>query len=73
VTGPWTQLAPSTPAHDGTIDTSTDRLGYFAAGYPSNAVSHIGGGSHLLPLMAAAVIVAVLLVVISVSIVRRRR
>jgi hypothetical protein len=72
LTGPWTSLAPAAQAQIWTIDTKTDNLGYFAAGYPSNAVSKPGGSGQLLPITVAVLIIAVLLAGIPLSIVRRR-
>ena len=42
--GPWTNIGASAQAQIWTIDTKTDKLGYFSAGYPSNSVSTGGGG-----------------------------
>jgi len=53
-----------------TINARTDRLGYFAAGYPSTQSS---GGNQLLPALLAFIIGAVLLLSIPLAVVRRRR
>ena len=57
-----------------TISTSTNQLGYFAAGYPSNAIS-TGGKSNqqILPIVVAALIVAVLLAGVPLTLLRRRQ
>ncbi len=73
--GPWTNIGASPQARLYTIDTKTDKLGYFAAGFPSNALSGGGGGGggqQVLPWIVAALIAAVLLAGIPLTIVRRR-
>ena len=73
--GPWTSIGASPQARLWTIDTKTDKLGYFAAGFPSGAISHPGsstGGQQILPWVVAALIAAVLLAGIPLTIVRRR-
>jgi hypothetical protein len=47
-------------------------LGYFAAGYPANAVSP-GGASQILPIAVAVLIVGVMVAGIPLAIARRRR
>lgn len=71
--GPWTSIGALSEAQPFTIDTSTDKLGYFAAGYPSNAVSHSGGNTWLLPLAIAVLIVAVLVAGVPLAMMRRRQ
>jgi hypothetical protein len=74
--GPWTNIGASAQAQIWTIDTKTDKLGYFSAGYPSNSVSTGGGGgggSQLLPVTIAVLIVAVLVGGIPLTILRRRQ
>ncbi len=76
VDGPWTNIGASPQARLWTIDTKTDKLGgYFAAGFPANALSNgggAGGGQQILPWVVAALIAAVLLAGIPLTIVRRR-
>jgi hypothetical protein len=76
VDGPWTNIGASPQARLYTIDVKTDTLSYFAAGFPSNALSNGGGpgggGQQLLPWIVAALIAAVLLAGIPLTIVRRR-
>jgi len=57
-----------------TISTQTDQLGYFGAGFPSNAIS-TGGTSNqqILPIIVAALIVAVLLAGVPLTVLRRRQ
>ena len=73
--GPWTNIGASAQAQIWTIDTKTDKLGYFAAGYPSNSVSSGGrsGSSQILPVTIAVLIVAVLVGGIPLTILRRRQ
>ena len=71
--GPWTSIGALSQAQPFTIDTSTDKFGYFAAGYPANAVSHGGGNIWVLPLAIAVLIVAVLVAGIPLAMMRRRR
>ncbi len=73
--GPWTNIGASAQAQIWTIDTKTDKLGYFAAGYPSNSVSKGGGGasSQILPVTIALLILAVLVGGIPLTILRRRQ
>jgi hypothetical protein len=72
VDGPWTSIGAQSQAQPFTIDTSTDKFGYFAAGYPSNAVSHSSANTWLLPLVIALLIVLVLVAGIPVAMMRRR-
>ena len=74
VNGPWTNIGASPQARIWTLDTKTDQLGYFAAGYPSNAISKGGGGSNqILPITVAVLIIAVLLGGVPLTVLRRRR
>ena len=72
--GPWTQLQVQQQAQLWTISTQTNQLGYFAAGFPSNAIS-TGGTSNqqVLPIIVAVLIVAVLLAGVPLTILRRRQ
>jgi hypothetical protein len=72
--GPWTNIGAAAQAQIWTIDTKTDKLGYFAAGFPSNSVSKGGGGSsQILPVTIAVLIVAVLVGGVPLTILRRRQ
>ncbi len=73
--GPWTNIGASAQAQIWTIDTKADKLGYFAAGFPSNSVSKGGGGGNtqILPVTIAVLIVAVLVGGIPLTILRRRQ
>jgi len=72
--GPWNNIGASAQAQIWTIDTKTDKLGYFAAGFPSNSVSKGGGGSsQILPVTIAVLIVAVIVGGIPLTILRRRQ
>ena len=72
--GPWTNIGANSQAQIWTIDVKTDQLGYFAAGYASNAISNTpGGGNQVLPIAVAALIIVVLLAGIPLAIVRRRQ
>ena len=74
VDGPWTQLAIQQQAQLYTISTTTNKLGYFAAGFPSNAIATGGpSGQNLVPIIVAALIVAVLLAGVPLTIMRRRQ
>lgn len=73
--GPWTSIGASQQARQYTIWTSTNKLGYFAAGYPKSSPKSgptIGGGQTL-PIIVAALIVIVLLAGLPLAIVRRRQ
>jgi hypothetical protein len=74
LSGPWTNIGANSQAQLWTIDTKTDHLSYFAAGFPSNAVSSgaRSANNQILPAVVAALIVAVLLAGVPLSIVRRR-
>jgi hypothetical protein len=72
--GPWTNLGASAQAQVWTIETHTNQLGYFAAGYPSGAVAPGAGGTgQLLPIIVAVLIAAVLIAGIPLSVLRRRQ
>jgi hypothetical protein len=72
--GPWTSIGALSQAQPFTIDTTIDKFGYYAAGYPSSAVSPSpGGNSQLLPIAVAVLIIAVILAGIPLAIIRRRR
>lgn len=72
--GPWTSIGALSQAQPFTIDTTIDKFGYYAAGYPSSAVSRSpGGSSQLLPIAIAVLIIAVLLAGVPLAIIRRRR
>jgi hypothetical protein len=72
--GSWINIGAAAQAQIWTIDTKTDKLGYFAAGFPSSSVSKGGGGSsQILPVTIAILIVAVLVGGIPLTILRRRQ
>lgn len=74
--GPWTQLTIQQQAQLYTISTTTTKLGYFAAGFPSNALSSPSSGpsgQNLVPIIVAVLIVAVLLAGVPLTIMRRRQ
>lgn len=73
--GPWTNIGASQQAQPYTIDTKTDVLGYFAAGYPSGAISkpNSQANSQILPATIAILIVLVLVGGIPLTIIRRRQ
>lgn len=72
--GPWTSIGALSQAQPFTIDTTIDKFGYFAAGYPSNAVAPGGGGSNrLLPIAIAVLIIVVIIAGFPLAIIRRRR
>jgi hypothetical protein len=73
--GPWMSIGALSQAQPFTIDTTIDKFGYYAAGYPSSAVSPSPGGSsqQLLPIAIAVLIIAVILAGIPLAIIRRRR
>jgi hypothetical protein len=71
--GPWRSIGASPQAQQWTIHTTTQSLGYFAAGYSSTAPPpglRIGG--PILPIVVAALIVLVLIAGIPLAILRRR-
>ena len=74
--GGWRKIGSSTNTPTFTISATTQTLGYFVAGYPSNvtpppAAATIGGG-QLLPILVAGAILLVLLAGIPLAVVRRR-
>jgi hypothetical protein len=72
--GPWTNIGANSQAQPYTIDTKTDQLGYFAAGYPAGAVSKTGSAnSQLLPITIAILIILVLVGGVPLTIIRRRQ
>jgi hypothetical protein len=72
--GPWTSIGALSQAQPFTIDTTIDKFGYYAAGYPSSAVApSTGGNSQLLPIAIAVLIIAVLVAGVPLAIIRRRR
>ena len=72
--GPWTKLQVQQQAQLWTISTSTDQLGYFAAGFPSNALNpNPSSNQNILPVIVAALIAAVLLAGIPLTVLRRRQ
>ncbi len=71
--GPWKSIGALSEAQPFTIDTTTEQLGYFAGGYPSNAVSHGGPSSQILPIAIAVLIVGVLVAGIPLAMMRRRQ
>ena len=70
--GPWTSIPVQSQAQPFTINATIDKFGYYAAGYPSNAVSHGGPNSQLLPIAIAVLIIGVLIAGVPLAIVRRR-
>jgi hypothetical protein len=74
--GPWTNIGANSQAQPYTIDVKTDELGYFAAGYPSGAISKGGAGGssiQILPVTIAILIVLVLVGGVPLTIIRRRQ
>lgn len=72
--GPWTSIGALSQAQPFTIDTTIDKFGYYAAGYPSSAVAPGGGGSNrLLPIAIAVLIIVVIVAGFPLAIIRRRR
>ena len=75
-TGPWQSIGHNTQAAPFTIDTRTNQLGYFAAGYVQSGTPPPGtvtvGGSAL-PIIVAALIVIVVLAGLPLAVVRRRQ
>jgi hypothetical protein len=73
--GPWTKIVPSSQAQIWTVDTKVEKLGYFAAGYPSNslATSSGGAGTQVLPIAVAILILVVLVGGVPLTILRRRQ
>lgn len=72
--GPWTNIGANSQAQPYTVDVKTDRLGYFAAGYPSGAVSKTSSSSNqILPITIAILIILVLVGGVPLTIIRRRQ
>jgi hypothetical protein len=73
--GPWKNIGSAQQAQFWTIRPSSPltRLGYFAAGYPSDAVAKNSLGNQLLPAVIALLIVGVLVAGIPLAVIRRRR
>lgn len=72
--GPWTKLQVQQQAQLWTISTTTDQLGYFAAGFPSNALNpNPTSNQNILPVIVAGLIAAVLLAGIPLTVIRRRQ
>jgi hypothetical protein len=72
--GPWTSIGALSEAQPFTIDTTIDKFGYFAAGYPSSAVSRTNpASSQILPIAIAVLIIAVIVAGFPLAIIRRRR
>jgi hypothetical protein len=75
--GVWTSIGRAPQAAPFTVDTHTDKLGYFAAGYSASATPPSGtvtvGGGQLLPIIVAVLIVVVVLAGLPLAVMRRRR
>jgi len=72
--GPWTRLPVQQQAQLYTISTQTDQLGYFGAGFPSNAIAtSTSSNQQILPVIVAALIAAVLLAGVPLTVLRRRQ
>jgi hypothetical protein len=70
--GPWKNIS-GTENQPLVIRADTNQLGYFAAGYPANAVNkNSPASSQLLPIAVAVLIVGVLIAGIPLAILRRR-
>jgi len=70
----WTNIGAAAVSQQFTIQTTTSRLGYFAAGYPANAArASSSRASQLLPIAVAVLILGVLVAGIPLAMVRRRR
>ena len=69
--GPWQSIGGN-EGQQFTLQTTTNQLGYFAAGYPAGATTR-GGASQLLPIAVAVLIVGVLVAGFPLAILRRRR
>jgi hypothetical protein len=71
--GPWKSIGGA-EGQPFTIQTTTNLLGYFAAGYSANATRQAStGASQLLPIAVAVLILGVLIAGIPLAMVRRRR
>ena len=74
--GQWTSIGHASAAAPYTIDTHTNKVGYFAAGYTVSSATPPGvvvGGGQTLPIIVAALIVVVVLAGLPLAVVRRRR
>lgn len=75
--GSWTSIGHASAAAPFTIDTHTNKLGYFAAGYTQSAAPSAGtvtvGGGQTLPIIVAGLIVLVVLAGLPLAVARRRR
>ena len=74
--GPWTNIGSSQQAQFWTIQPASPlkELGYFAAGYPSSAISqNIPAANQLLPAVVALLFIAVLVAGIPLTVRRRRQ
>jgi hypothetical protein len=74
--GHWTSIGHTPQAAPFTIDTHTNKVGYFAAGYTASNTAPSGvvvGGGQLLPIIVAVLIVVVVLAGLPLAVVRRRR
>ena len=75
--GKWTSIGHSSQAAPYTIDTHTEKLGYFAAGYTVSGTPPPGtvtvGGGQVLPIIVAVLIVVVVLAGLPLAVMRRRR
>lgn len=75
--GPWTSIGHTSQAAPYTVDSHTDRLGHFAAGYTQSGTPPPGtvtlGGGQLLPISVAVLIVIVVLAGLPLALLRRRR
>ena len=71
--GPWKSLGAAQQAQPFHITATTRQFGYFAAGYPANAIRPSSPTGQLLPIAVAILIVAVLIAGIPLAVLRRRR
>jgi hypothetical protein len=73
--GPWTNIGSAQQAQFWTIQPASTvlTLGYFAAGYPSRAISHNSARNQLLPAAVAVLILGVLIAGVPLAVIRRRR
>jgi len=71
--GPWKNIGGS-EGQQFVIRADTNKLGYFAAGYPANATNkNSAGTSQLLPIAVAVLIIGVLVAGVPLALIRRRR
>jgi hypothetical protein len=73
--GPWKSIGGQDEPQIFSIQSTTDQLGYFAAGYPANATTSgsRSASSQLIPIAVALLIVAVLVAGIPIAVIRGRR